>query len=123
MKEIWHSWKAAFGKIPLCNRKPERAPHIFGVCFPLCWRCCSIIVLMIITGNIFSGTNRLPLGENWSKVVSAMILLLPCVIDAFFQYILNRNSNNLRRIITGGLAGIGFAILIFQCISYLNRWM
>ena len=38
-----------FGSIPMCNGIAERAPHILGFCFPLCYRCTFIVILFIMT--------------------------------------------------------------------------
>ena len=33
----------------MCNGIAERAPHILGFCFPLCYRCTFIVILFIMT--------------------------------------------------------------------------
>lgn len=93
-----------FGEKPLCNRKPNTAPHIGRFCFPLCWRCTSIIV------GFFSWYTI----QLFAPIVPAfmgIIMIIPCAVDGCLQYIKNIESSNNRRIITGLLCGFGFSIL------------
>ncbi|MCT8977078.1 DUF2085 domain-containing protein [Clostridium sp. CX1] len=94
------------GKKPLCNLKAHRAPIIFGFCFPLCWRCTSLII-GIITGNIIQHQYYYNKGLQWIGIVS----ILPLAIDGYLQYVLEVESTNLRRIITGLLTGFGLSYL------------
>lgn len=110
--------KDNLGKKPLCNGKPERAPHIKGFCFPLCWRCLSIS-LSVLTSSVFISFYKKYLSQHCIIIsISSIILILPCLIDGFRQYFLNKESRNCRRIFTGVLAGIGLAAL--SAIMYIN---
>ena len=88
-----------FPYAPICNCNPHRAPRFEGYSFPLCWRCTAIIfALFALHLN----------GPLWL----AMVLILPCLIDGTAQYGFGFESSNLRRIITGLLAGSGIAMIL-----------
>ena len=97
------------GKVPLCNGRPERAPHIGNFCFPLCWRCTSILVGFFAWYTI---QLMLPVVNP----LIGMILIAPCAFDGFTQYVFDIESTNNRRIITGLLCGIGLCILSLSLI-------
>jgi uncharacterized membrane protein len=86
------------GEKPLCNQRPDRAPHIFGYCFPLCWRCTSLIMGYIAGSALQAGAYH---------IMFSILCCLPAFIDSVLQYKFNKESTNIRRIITGGLAGLG----------------
>lgn len=101
-----------FGKLPLCNQRSERAPKLFGFCFPLCWRCTAIILgwklIAPLLANLF-GNIVLTLVQ---KGLLISILLIPALIDGGNQYYFQKKeSTNFLRIITGLPAG--FAIYLF----------
>lgn len=107
-------------RLPICNGKPERAPHILGRCFILCWRCTSVIIFAIITTTIVYSFEKNKF-LNINLAILAVLSLFPMMIDGTLQYLFKRESTNLRRIITGSLFGIGLTILLFQ-ISILLNW-
>lgn len=102
-----------FGRKPFCNGKPETAPHIGTFCFPICWRCLSIIIGAIII-TIFSHVALLQelLTDKWAVSLVAGGLILPCFLDGVFSYFSSYNSKNSIRIMTGILCGIGLRITI-----------
>ncbi|WP_304237979.1 DUF2085 domain-containing protein [Jiulongibacter sediminis] len=96
--------KKQFGKTPLCNGKPERAPHLGSFCFPLCWRCTALLV-----GYFLGSVLRFywPLNMTWS---TRFMLMLPLAFDGFFSYYTPwHRSNNVLRILTGLICGFGFS--------------
>lgn len=101
------------GKVPLCNNQSERAPHLCGKCFILCWRCsmvalCSVSMTALL--NI-TKTDVLFLDIGFTLPV---LLLVPMIVDGCLQYFFKRESTNARRALTGALFGIGLGLLIFQ---------
>jgi uncharacterized membrane protein len=89
---------------PVCNLRRDRAPVICGICFPLCWRCTAILAGFLATR--FS----LPRELNGPHAILPLFLVFPCGVDGVLQYFLGIESTNKRRIASGLLAGIGFAI-------------
>lgn len=93
------------GKIPLCNRIPERAPHLFGHSFILCYRCTFILVGLFITLFIIRNKARVSISKVW-------VLMIPMIIDGGIQALLRIESTNPRRSITGYIFGIAMAFFI-----------
>lgn len=95
------------GKEPLCNGRPERAPHIGSFCFPLCWRCTAISLGAIAMGFFnLSYCFYHPLVGT----IVALGLAMPCLADGLLQKYAKKESTNIRRILTGLLAGIGMGV-------------
>jgi len=101
------------GEIPLCNGISSRAPHIFGFCFPLCYRCTFIIIGFLITLWIFS---QRKIKIHWMILILCM---LPMLIDGSIQTFLGVISTNLRRTITGGMFGFGLGAGLSQLYGKL----
>lgn len=96
------------GKVPLCNGKSERAPHIFGKCFILCWRCTALsgsMLLSALLSFILTGHAYIEIGMR--ELFLAVMLLLPTLLDGGGQYFFGRESTNQRRVIWGTVSGVG----------------
>ena len=90
------------GKKPLCNGKPERAPHIGKWCFPLCWRCTALIASYTVITII---GYYLPFEIS---VIARLFLIAPLAADGYLSYYTNiHKSSNFLRILTGTLCGLG----------------
>ena len=91
-------------KIPIqltaCHRKPERSFFWKGKQFPVCARCTGIhmgyLTFPLFLFNVFT------LNIWWT-----LALILPTYIDGWTQAFLNRESNNMLRVTTGLMAGVG----------------
>lgn len=100
--------------LTFCHRKPERSFFWNGKQFPVCARCTGIhlgylsfpfFLFSIFTLNI------------WITV----LLIIPTYLDGFSQALLNRKSNNFRRVITGLFAGIGTMSLVSIVGKYIGN--
>ena len=83
-----------------CHQLPLRSPHLWGVQFPLCWRCSGILLgaaLLFIWLLVRKRLPPLPLSL-------ALALLLP--LDVLHATITQGEGNNTRRLLTGILWGI-----------------
>lgn len=92
-----------------CHQIPERSFFISGYQFPVCARCTGIIVGYIISAIytiIFTDLG----------MVLSLTLLLPMAVDGSLQLFTNYLSNNIKRFITGLLAGFGFIQFIKSLI-------
>lgn len=103
LKEDW-------GKKPLCNRMPERAPHIGAFCFPICWRCLGISLGVITLFVAYS------LGlVNWSEDLYVRLVVLvgiaPCLVDYLLQRWTKYTSNNPKRFVFGMLSGMSIRMV------------
>lgn len=106
---------AHLGEVPLCNGMAERAPHLFGFCFPLCYRCTFFILALFITLGI--GFHK----RFKVKPIYLFLCILSLVIDGGLQTFFGFESTNIRRILTGGLFGFGIAGFILLIDSQLNK--
>ncbi len=97
--------------MPLCNGLPDRAPHIFGFCFILCYRCTFACI------GVFSGLTafkifRLKRIRNLKVLYKAAIiaaLALPLIADGLLQTFTDYQSTNALRALTGFLFGVAAA--------------
>lgn len=101
------------GSVPLCNGIPSRAPHFFGICFPLCYRCTFILLFFFLTIVYCFYSHK--------KINRYFLIgcLFPMIIDGCLQTFFGIESTNLKRTITGAVFGIG----IGGMISYLYTWI
>jgi uncharacterized membrane protein len=83
---------------PLCNKKPDRAPHLLGHTFLLCWRCTGLVAGALVGCLLLTFVQTLGL--------LGMLLLVPVGVDGVLQYKYGVLSNNYRRFITGFLGGL-----------------
>lgn len=97
--------KNDFGKMPLCNRKPNHGFKIGSYFFPLCCRCTGLICGGII-GSLLVLYKILCFENNYFLII---LLGTPFVIDAFSQFWFKIESLNIKRILTGILFGIALA--------------
>lgn len=106
-----------FGKIPLCNCKPDRAPHIGKFCFPLCWRCFGISIGVIFV-TILIEINLIKINcASITSILFSISIILPCLIDSLLQKFSNYISTNIKRFLFGGVSGIGIRLFVFFLIQ------
>ena len=113
-KQSYIEFKSKFGKTTFCNNKPERAPHIGGFCFPICWRCLSLYLGATVAYLITSKYEFVP---SMKLILISIIGILPTVVDGVMQYYFGIESTNARRIITGLISG---AFLELLCCMILK---
>ena len=92
----------------ICHQVPTRCLWIKTSNIGLCARCFSIYITLFLTGLYLMKYNIRRIFWKYS-----FILIIPCIIDGFSQYLNLRLSNNALRTITGGLAGIGLGLILF----------
>ena len=101
------------GKVPLCNGIADRAPHLFGICFPLCYRCTFIFLTFFITLYVIY-KKEVVIGYIW-------VLLIPMIIDGSLQTFMSIESTNFRRSITGMLFGIAMAFIVKRIYQFIDK--
>ena len=94
-----------------CHQMPERSFFYKGYQFPVCARCTGLIIGYLL-GVLIYFLKVL----NW-KI--AIILCIPLVLDGGSQYLNWRISNQVLRLITGILCGIGIMFLEIWGIKLL----
>lgn len=95
-----------------CHQMEERSFHFKGYQFPVCARCTGVFVGEIIAIIL------LLLGIKINIFVSIALLLI-MGFDWFIQYIKLLQSTNIRRLITGTLAGIGLTFIYYYVIVFV----
>jgi len=106
---IVDQFRCKFGKVPLCNEIPDRAPHIGGFCFPLCWRC-----TMIDAGLLLGALVCLFIYPGTTIGLASGILVFPCIVDGLLQTHTSYESSNAKRIVFGFVAGFGMFLVLFS---------
>lgn len=99
----------------ICHRKPERSFFIRNHQFPVCARCTGfyISVFLYFIYVYFFYVDYTPF-----LIMVAIFLLLPAFIDGSTQLLGYRESNNILRLVTGLMGGLGLGILI-KAFKYL----
>ena len=91
----------------ICHQFPSRSIWIMKRPMGLCSRCFAIYALFatFLILPTFSKAN------NKTKNFIAVLLFLPLIVDGSLQYFHLRVSTNFMRILTGGMFGLGGAII------------
>jgi uncharacterized membrane protein len=99
----------------LCHRIPERTFNFRGHYFPVCSRC---------TGFYLAGFSYFILvyfvyvQYTITLFIIAISMLIPTFLDGYTQLLGTRKSNNILRLCTGLMGGVGLAI-IFKTIKWM----
>lgn len=94
-----------------CHQREDRSFKIKGWQFPICSRCTGILVGQLLGILIYIFQFRIP-------IYISCIFLFIMFLDWYIQYKKIRESTNIRRFITGILAGIA-QIAIFMEIIFM----
>lgn len=95
-----------------CHQMPERSFFIGRYQLPVCARCTGIIIgyIAAIVISIF---------DINIKSIICLLFILPIAIDGTIQYLTKYESNNIKRLLTGFLSGLGFITLIMNFVKFL----
>ena len=104
------------GHVPLCNGIASRAPHLFGICFPLCYRCTFFIIGFFLTLFILYKK------KSSMNLYFACVCLIPLIIDGCLQTFWGIESTNLRRAITGCLFGFGMGMIVIRLNHIIDHF-
>lgn len=99
----------------ICHRKPERSFFIKNHQFPVCARCTGFYISVFL---YFIYVYFFYVEYTWFLITVAVLLLVPAFIDGVTQLLGYRESNNILRLVTGLLGGLGLGILI-KAFKYL----
>ena len=100
-----------YGRKLGCHQLAERSFFINNYQFPVCARCTGVLI-----GYIFSPI--LLLISNY-RIYIALILCLIMFIDWCIQYLKIKESNNIRRLLTGIAGGVGIMNIFIYFIQVL----
>lgn len=93
----------------ICHRIPERTFNIRGYYFPVCSRCTGIYLGAF---SYFIYAYLFYVDYTINLLFIAFLFTIPTVLDGVTQFKGLRKSQNFIRVLTGLIAGIGFAILL-----------
>lgn len=100
-----------YGRKLGCHQMAERSFFINNYQFPVCARCTGVLI-----GYIFSPL--LLLISNY-RIYIALILCFVMFIDWCIQYLKIKESNNIRRLLTGIAGGVGIMNIFIYAIQVL----
>ena len=92
-----------------CHQREDRSFHIKGWQFPICSRCTGILVGQLLGILIYIFQFRIP-------IYISCIFLFIMFLDWYIQYKKIKESTNIRRFITGTLAGIAQVAIFIEII-------
>lgn len=96
--------------LPICNKRPERAPKIFGKTFILCWRCTMSFVGVILTATTLE-VGRIKVAISVPSLLFVILLMIPMIVDGGRQqWGRGYTSTNFKRALTGLLFGTALTI-------------
>lgn len=101
----------------VCHQIEERSFVVEGAVLPVCARCTGIYMGFGVMMMYFLFQKRLYRNEigSFRRILLTALFFLPISIDGFFSYIGWIESTNIRRLITGTLAGCSLPLfLIFS---------
>jgi uncharacterized membrane protein len=99
-----------------CHHMPERSFFYKGKQFPVCARCTGTYIGYIAIFIFAITLTYIPL--LWS-----FALLLPALIDGLTQAYCHRKSNNILRLITGIMLGVGLSSLGAILAEFISKFI
>jgi uncharacterized membrane protein len=104
-----------FLDLPICHRLPDRTFKIKNRYFPVCARCTG---LYIGAFSYFIYVYFFYVDYTPTLIMIAFLMIIPTFLDGLTQFFGLRESNNILRLFTGLIGGVGFAILV-KALKYL----
>jgi len=99
----------------ICHRLPDRTFKIRNWYFPVCARCTGLYVGAF---SYFIYVYFFYVEYTTILILIAFLMITPTLLDGLTQFFDFRKSNNILRLLTGLLGGVGLAILI-KALKYL----
>ena len=104
----------------VCHQIPERTIFFGNIAMPLCSRCTgiyigftiSILLMLILFRKRESGFPPTYI------IILSFIFIIHTVSDGLLSYLSIYNTNNIIRITTGYLFGMGIALMLYPVFSY-----
>lgn len=121
LEEIFRISNKILRPYPLCHSRPDRSLCYQGRYFGLCARCTGMYASGILTALITLLWG--PTLDPQSSIFLGGILLIPGGLDGVTQLILDRESTNILRILTGILLGVGIVLLMNGGFLFLVEFL
>ncbi|NLY31590.1 MAG: DUF2085 domain-containing protein [Firmicutes bacterium] len=107
----WAKWMRR-GDASGCHQLPERSLFLFGWQMPVCARCQGILMGQIVGLILIAAQVHMPF---WLCLASLALLF----VDWFIQHIGLLPSNNVKRLLSGLLAGVGQVNILRYAVLWL----
>ncbi len=104
--------------IYFCHRRQERTLKINSHYLPVCARCTGIYIGMFV---FFLLQFFIEFSYELDLFFVSILLMLPTIIDGTTQLLKLRESNNVIRLITGFICGIGYLMLLLVSIEIIQE--
>ena len=108
-KSYWDKVYNIFLDLPICHRLPDRTFKVKNWYFPVCSRCTGFYIGAF---SYFIYVYFFYVEYTITLILLAIIMMTPTLLDGFTQFFDFRESNNMLRLFTGLMGGVGLAILI-----------
>lgn len=108
---FWWSFFSGINSL-VCHQYETRCLHICGITTGICARCFSFYLSAILTYGVCLIVSKFKKIEI--NIILFYLMLLPLVVDGSTQFVFERESNNILRVLTGMLAGLAISIQIFS---------
>lgn len=109
--KCWAKWMRR-GDASGCHQIPERSLFLFGWQMPVCARCQGILTGQAVGFILLIAQVYMPL---WLCLASLALLF----VDWFIQHIGLLPSNNVKRLLSGLLAGVGQVNILRYAVLWL----
>jgi uncharacterized membrane protein len=104
-----------FLDLPICHRLPDRTFKIKNWYFPVCARCTGFYIGAF---SYFIYVYFVYVEYTTILILIAFLMITPALLDGLTQFLGFRESNNILRLFTGLMGGVGLAILI-KTLKYI----
>lgn len=101
-----------FGSRLGCHQMEERSFSFKGYQFPVCARCTGVILGEVIAVILMLFKVKI-------NIYLCIAMLLIMGLDWFIQFLKIKESNNIRRLITGTIAGVGLTYIYYYIFKFL----
>ena len=103
----------------ICHRIPERTFKIKGIYFPVCSRCTGFYIGAF---SYFIYVYFYYVNYNALLILLAILMIIPALFDGLTQFKGFRESNNILRLFTGLLGGLGLGIIVKASKLIILTW-
>ena len=113
--DIWFKLME-FGERIGCHQMPERSFFYKGYQFPVCARCTGVLIGEVVALILILCSIKVSL-------IGSIAFLIPMGIDWGLQFLKILESDNIRRLITGTLGGIGLTYVYYNIVVMIIMFL
>lgn len=95
------------GRLYGCHQRADRSFFVGKYQMPVCARCTGVIATSVLA----------LVRKSKMNLFQCILLCMPMIVDGSIQYVKIKESNNIRRLITGLFAGYGLMTMYILIIK------